>query len=402
MGAGFLGFLVFASTLLATDTPIATGAAKGLGRAKSAVAHSDCLKQCHQPSRPMQYGFSAKPDPQAFRQGPISAVCLGCHQGPPAAQTDMGATKLPAWKGTGSSHMDGPFLERSRSYARFVDMGTPRGRVLTPQCNGCHDVHAKDRANSLGPAAFDASGKAMKIRPILAAQICFGCHAGPEAARLGHTESDLGAVFGPSATSAHRPGTNVTSRPDLPSLRVGLFGGTLDCTSCHDNSDPTGPRGPHASAFPKLLKASFGREGDIARTGDRANLLCYTCHDERSILGNRSFPLHAQHINGFTGGGVAQGFKNPRGTIKMAPRPKTPWNGRFGGMGIFSAGVGQPTSCATCHDPHGSRKNPALISFDKAVVTRSSVGAIDFQRTGLGQGNCTLTCHGYDHVQTRY
>jgi hypothetical protein len=66
------------------------------------------------------------------------------------------------------------------------------------------------------------------------------------------------------------------------------------------------------------------------------------------------------------------------------------------------AGFGEPTPCATCHDPHGSLNNPSLIRFDPAVVTRSSVGGVDFYRSGLGHGTCTLTCHGYDHVQAKY
>lgn len=396
-----VGVAVSVTLLMAAPLAGQTAApANGFAKAKSSVAHADCLKQCHQRTTAMQYKISAKPGPLAVQQGPINTVCMSCHQGPPTPQTDMGAPKLPTWKGSGSSHMDGPFLERTRGFFRVIDTGTLRGVMLTVQCNGCHNVHSKDRTTSLGPTAFDTMGRPMKVRPTLASQVCFGCHAGPDAVRLARTESDLGALFGPGRMSAHTPGLTMAARPDLPSLRQGVLGGPLDCTSCHNNSDPNGPRGPHASAFPKILKASFGREGDIASTGDRANALCYTCHEERSILGNRSFPLHAQHINGFTSGAQAKGSAGPRNGLRALPR--TAGSLRMSGLGAFSTGLGQPTPCATCHDPHGSRSSPALISFDKSVVSRASVGVIDFQRTGLYRGSCTLTCHGFDHVQTRY
>ncbi|HJW08441.1 MAG TPA: cytochrome c3 family protein, partial [Holophagaceae bacterium] len=219
--------------------------------------------------------------------------------------------------------------------------------------------------------------------------------AGPEAARLLHGDSDIGALFLKGSGSAHRPGTRASDAATLPSLRLGLFQGTLDCTSCHANPNPSGPRGPHTSPFPSLLKAAYGHEAELAGAGDRSNELCFTCHDKASIQGNQSFPLHAQHILGFTGSAGAQ----PRRPdafmgLPLIARPPAP--------GPATAGFGRPTACATCHDPHGAPKAPALIRFDPAVVTRSSFGIIEFQRTGLGHGSCTLSCHGYDHVQTRY
>jgi predicted CXXCH cytochrome family protein len=326
---------------------------------------------------------------------------MGCHQGPAVPQADLGASKLSTWAGTGSSHVDGPFLERARTFARLVDKGRGRSPVLKAQCGACHDVHAKDHATSLSPMAFDPQGKALKARPTLSAQVCYGCHAGPEAARLSRNDPDLGALMRQGVASSHAPGATAASRTDLPSLRTSLFTGALDCTSCHDNPNPAGPRGPHSSPYPKLLKANYGREGDIATAGNRGDDLCFSCHDRGSILGNQSFPFHFQHLMGFTGIAPVKG-----GQSRMPPwlangaRPVA----RTSPLGTapLAAGVGQPTPCATCHDPHGSAKNAALIAFDKAVVTRASVGVVEYQRTGLGHGNCTLSCHGYDHVQTRY
>jgi hypothetical protein len=374
-------------------------------KAKAAVAHGEC-RLCHRPHTTAMAQNAkaalAKKGSTAFQTSALDEVCLSCHQGPSAPATDLGASKLPAWSGNGSSHIDGPILERARTFARSVDRGSGRRTVLRMQCDGCHDVHAKDRTSSLSPMAFDAQGKYLRTKPVNTSQMCFGCHAGPEAARLSKGESDLGALMGPSAISSHRPGATAAARPDLPSLKSGLFGGTLDCISCHNSSNAGGPSGPHASSNAHLLKAPYGREGDVATTGTRANDLCFTCHDRISIEGNQSFPLHAQHISGFTGlsaSKVAPKNSSARRTLQDLSQG---WRASPLPGGASFAGFGQPTACATCHDAHGSGKNAGLVAFDPAIVTRSSVGVISYQKTGLRQGNCTLTCHGYDHVQTRY
>lgn len=253
--------------------------------------------------------------------------------------------------------------------------------------------------------AFDTRGQLLGIKPVSIAQRCFGCHAGPEAAPLHFLDSDVGGVFGKGSLSSHGIGRTSADRPDLPSLQGMTFQGKLDCTSCHDNPDPAGPRGPHASPYPFLLKATYGREGDAASAGDRSNELCFTCHDRHSIESNRSFPLHREHLYGFTGSTPIGGRHRPS-TLEVGNI--LPLGLRMGrtvdvrGATSLFAGFGEPTPCATCHDPHGSAKNPMLIRFDPSVVTRSSMGGMDFYRNGLGHGTCTLTCHGYDHVQTRY
>lgn len=371
--------------------------------AKAQAAHRDC-RGCH--------GSHWRMAPQKFTlaQGtpssPFSAMdanCMRCHQGPPAPTVDQGASKLPLWTGTGSSHIDGPFLERAKTFSKVITKNAGRKTVLRAQCNGCHDSHGKDRPAYLAAQAFDAFGKPEKVRATTVAQICFTCHAGPEAVRTLKQRGDLGALFRADAVSSHRPGTQATARQDLPSLRPGLFKGILDCSSCHDNPNPAGPRGPHASPYPNLLKASFGREGDMASVGSHGDDLCYTCHDRTSILGNQSFPWHAQHIGGFTPATQLTGktlrslpgqrFPEPGST----PARFLPWKGLSAG-----AGLGKPAACATCHNSHGSSRWPALLDFDPAVVTRATVGVLDYQRMGLGHGSCTLSCHGHDHLQTRY
>lgn len=371
-------------------------------RTKAASAHGDC-RICH---RAHTSGMAitgksstglAKAQPKASG---VDMICLDCHQGPSVPARDQGASKLPIWAGTGSSHVDGPFLDRARSFTKVTDRGDGRKLTLRVQCDGCHDVHPRNQSSNLLSLAFDAQGKVQRLRPTTVSQVCFGCHAGSDAVRFLKGEGDLGALMGPSAQSAHRPGSTARGRTDLPSLRSGSFVGTLDCTSCHDNGNPNGPRGPHSSPFPSLLKAAYAREGDLSLVGARGNDLCYGCHERASIEGNQSFPWHAQHLSGFTGMGATRNSK-----VGSAPKRSgaAVLQGlRATGFTAGPGGFGQPTTCATCHDPHGSTQQPALVAFDPAVVGKSSVGSVAFQRTGFRQGTCTLTCHGYDHVQTRY
>lgn len=325
--------------------------------------------------------------------------CKVCHQGERSGNRNR-ATQFPPWTGVGSSHINGPYEERAQAYSRIVEKGPSRRIRMLATCNGCHDVHAKEDPQRIAQVTFDTHGQTTRQKRTTLAQMCFGCHAGPEAARLPRGDSDVGALFSNPKGSAHRPGATAINRQDLPSLRSGQFQGRLDCTSCHANPDPTGPRGPHFSPFAHLLKASYGGESDLSGAGQRSDELCYGCHDKYSIQGNQSFPLHAQHLRGFTGPSPTQkpGSEFALGVGLWAK--KSGLAGTAGRTGI--QGYGQPTPCATCHNPHGSPRNGALITFDKFVVSRSSVGSIDFQQTDLGHGNCTLRCHGYDHVQTRY
>lgn len=369
----------------------------------TAPQHQDCAS-CHTP-----HGAVAGSAPL---QSMPDDACLACHQGTTpvpvralAARGEGGERPgAPIARASwGSSHGLGGPQARGSSYKRVVWVGSRR-IVLKVGCMGCHDPHGKG-VGKLKALAFDTRGRFLDIKPMFTAQICFGCHAGPDAAPLPFLEADVGALFARKGGSSHGAGQAAADRPDLPSLRSQLFKGKLDCTACHDNPDATGLRGPHSSPFPYLLKAAYGREGDVARVGDRSNELCYLCHDRYSIESNRSFPLHREHLSGFTSTGPSGTGAKPGGVGSRLSLPMGFRLGRVGNAGapgpLFS-GFGEPTACATCHDPHGSPRNPALIQFDKSVVTRSSVGSVDFYRSGLGHGTCTLTCHGYDHMQTRY
>jgi predicted CXXCH cytochrome family protein len=374
--------------------------------ARKSAAHNNCAS-CHQNHHAAQGS-----DRKLAKAATADQLCLPCHDSalattsagiPLKAAPDVTlAPKLPSSIGDGSGHMRGRFgSRRAEGYVRTILDGKGRQVRLALDCMGCHDSHGKERGK-LRSSAFDARGQRLDRRPQVVAEICFSCHAGQDAAPLPSGNPDLGQLFSKSAASSHTIGATAAGRPELPSLRTSAFKGRLDCTSCHDNPDPFGARGPHASPNVSILKAPFGREKDMSRLGDRVNDLCFLCHDKASILANQSFPFHGQHLSGFTSGGAiasrqgglieAQAALGVRSVRDLGP----------GRGGAYAAGHGEPTACATCHASHGSLRQAALVEFDRSVVSASSLGAPVFQRSGLGHGTCTLTCHGHDHVQSRY
>lgn len=360
------------------------------------LVHGNCAT-CHRGHRALSPGRPGK------GTADLDQTCLACHEGTSLAAGTDRAPKLPAWSGQGTGHIKNRLdSRRAADYKRTVRVA---GRVLTltESCTGCHDPHGKERGG-LRQTAFDSRGQVLDRRPQAVAEVCFGCHAGPEAAPLPSGQPDLGALFGKGAASSHAIGATSAGHPELPSLRASAFQGALDCGSCHDNPDPTGARGPHVSTQASILKAPFGREQDLARLGSRANDLCYLCHDKQSILSNQSFPSHGQHLSGFTSGGPASAQRQAPAFSEAAAilGLRSPRDFRPGRAGAFQPGYGEPTTCATCHASHGSLRQPSLVEFDRSVVSPSSVGGPSFQRSGFGHGTCTLSCHGYDHVQTRY
>lgn len=404
--AGFLGMsvprwirLALLAAALAALSPLeAQGTLPSSKEARpvSSLAHQDCAKSCHRPHYSPQERIG-------FHNFNTEGLCLSCHQGQPSKSFPDRAPKLSTIGIEVSSHLKARIRRRSTAFRREVG-AAGRRVVLQDDCSACHDMHGRE-AGMVRSVAFDTRGQLVGSKPASFAQVCFGCHAGPQAAPTSRSEGDLGQRFSPGATSRHTIGASAADRPDLPSLRGASFQGKLDCTSCHDNPDTTGMRGPHTSPYAFLLKASYGREKDLLGMAERANELCLSCHVKASVLANQSFPLHNEHITGFVGSGnraqkqTVFPLRSGDRALPISQFGRDPRKGRTTG---YLPGFGEPTPCATCHDAHGSLKSPALVEFDRAVVSPSSVGAVEFRRTGPRQGTCTLTCHGYDHVQTRY
>lgn len=390
------GLMILALTVPCVLPAQGTLPSSKVARMGASAAHQDCAKTCHRPHQTPQAQMG-------LRGLNAETLCLSCHQGQPSIPSADQAPKLSAMGIEASSHLKVRSRRRATAFRREVRGGAERV-VLQDDCSACHDVHGRE-AGMVRPVAFDTRGQLVGSRPGNFAQVCFGCHAGPQAAPTTRLEGDIGQRFGLGAGSRHGIGVSAADRMDLPSLRESSFQGKLDCISCHDNPDTTSMRGPHTSPYPYLLKAPYGRESDMGGLAQRSNELCFTCHSKLSIQANQSFPWHNQHLTGFVGLAARVPRKDGSSGGPVGSKPslfqwgRDPRTGRSTG---YLPGFGEPTPCATCHEPHGSLKSPALVEFDRAVVSPSSVGAVEFRRTGPRQGTCSLTCHGYDHVQTRY
>ncbi|MBU0640583.1 MAG: hypothetical protein KKB50_17110 [Planctomycetes bacterium] len=149
-------------------------------------------------------------------------------------------------------------------------------------------------------------------------------------------------------------------------------GSVIRCTDCHNNDDGPragggGPDGPHGSNYDFLLERNYAvRDGAVESAFEYA--LCYKCHQQSSILSDRSFPFHSAHV------------------------------------------VDQCTPCSACHDPHGINRTQGfgsdhthLINFNTQIVRPDpTTRRMAFQDRGARSGSCTLTCHGSAHRDRAY
>ncbi|MCH7925438.1 MAG: hypothetical protein IIC51_07890 [Planctomycetes bacterium] len=109
---------------------------------------------------------------------------------------------------------------------------------------------------------------------------------------------------------------------------------------------------------------------DFAVESANAYALCYGCHSRQSILNDESFSRHRRHI------------------------------------------VELRAPCSVCHDAHGiyrgqgtSINHSSLINFDLSVVMSADTPSgrrIEHVDTGRFAGSCTLTCHGFTHINLPY
>lgn len=233
------------------------------------------------------------------------------------------------------------------------------------ECADCHNPHQRNT----GPAdqGADVPGYSLSRQYVQTSvyeyQICLKCHT--DAAGFSSPESDLARAFSTSVTSQHP-----VTRPSAGLQSVSLLGEAaamtqMKCSDCHTNDDPNGPRGPHGSNYPYMLSANYNTDG-FATESAYNYAFCYSCHDRQSILGNESFPLHREHIEG----DVVEGIPG--------------------------------TSCYTCHSSHSSRRYGSLIRFNSSVVSRNSLGQLEYIATGEQSGACYLSCHGSDHQPGEY
>jgi len=250
------------------------------------------------------------------------------------------------------------------------------------ECVDCHDPHAANDRKSKAPGAtgalegvwgIDRAGLA--VEPVrYEYEVCFKCHADsankPQSfgvagrrTRRAEQELNLRLAFDPMGPSAHpvvAPGKNF----NVPGLLGGLsVSSQIYCTDCH-RSD-SGSRAPHGSIYPFLLERQYATR-DYTAESPSAYALCYGCHDRQVLLSPASVFPHRQHV------------------------------------------VDASAPCSACHDAHGvglakgsARANAHLISFDRDIV-RNVAKELSYESLGSGAGLCTLSCHGYQHLKSRY
>lgn len=365
---------------------------------ESVRPHKDC-EGCH-------IGHSSAKETPLLVTGDMEALCGRCHDG---------TSGLP--KETAGGVVTPHLLAPPETFeSRHTGMAAPGGgrrksrgkSSRSAGCAGCHEPHAsawgaEGPTKTLSRKIFSPDGERLGTRPENTAQVCFACHASARrGASLGN-RSIVGPLFSARARSTHRIGS--TGRLDLPSLRFTALRAPLDCVSCHDSQGDSGMRGPHVSRYPHLL-AARNETGDGIPEDGESYALCYGCHDRLSILGDESFPFHKAHITGsFAWNSILNPPKSPLENLKAqalaAAGRRSPSSRRPTPRGIRT-GIAAPTSCFTCHDPHGSLDNPSLIRFDRMVVSPNRFGRMEFRSVGRGNGSCSLECHGHEHDDARY
>lgn len=232
------------------------------------------------------------------------------------------------------------------------------------ECVDCHNPHQKIQMGAI--QSYDVPGYSLTgqylDKSMHEYEICLKCHSG--FVGFDRSAKDLTGEFAFSARSQH-PVTKASIGKNLPSLSL-TEDNLMKCSDCHTNDNPDGPRGPHGSNHRYLLSGNYTQDV-YSEESPYAYEFCYSCHDRSSVLSNESFPLHRQHIEG------------------------DPISGRSG------------TSCFTCHASHGSPANDHLIEFNlKAITADNIIGMVGYRSTGMGTGECYLTCHGYAHNPGRY
>lgn len=253
-------------------------------------------------------------------------------------------------------------------------------------CVDCHNPHAAI-ASTIGtkppllPGSLrGVSGVTVGGVPIKEArfeyEICLKCHGIGEPTGLGIARQDItrniGRKINPASMSFHPLAAPDRNRRMTSGLIAPYDSSSvISCTDCHNNDQWTqggrAPRGPHGSRFEPILQMEY-EAVDPSTESYASYALCYKCHDRSTILfSSGGFP-HKQHI------------------------------------------VDQHTSCAVCHDPHGSRQSRYLINFmtmsqqGAPVVRPSKSGRLEYvpDPARPGHGKCYMTCHNTDHNPASY
>ena len=284
---------------------------------------------------------------------PVEATCLQCH-GTLSDRNAMVTRNMLAGDATPpllSSALSQPYVHPMETGATSASLAT------TSTCTSCHAPHRGSL--DAGEVPPGAPKRSPRNPSRFEYELCESCHG-----RAGVTTqdvTDISRLLYPGNPSYHP--VEAPAAETSPSVIDSLKGGQINCTDCHGNADPTGAAGPHGSPVQYILRRSYNTTD--GPESEEAYALCYGCHDRDKILSSAAFPEHGEHIQE----------------------------------------IG--ASCATCHNPHGSVINRALIRFGEETIVSGvapspSTGRLAFESTGPGSGACYLICHGKDHGPATY
>ena len=247
------------------------------------------------------------------------------------------------------------------------------------ECVDCHNPHAVTHSTAQPPnisgalkavSGITAEGSIIK-EATYEYEICFKCHANnpnriDSTISRQITQTNTLMEFDQANPSYH-PIATTGVNTNVPSLLPGMDESTIIyCTDCHSSNPSSQIKGPHGSQYPPLLAYRYETDDDTQESPS-AYELCYQCHSRNSILNDESFPKHEEHIE-------------------------------------------NQIPCSACHDPHGISSaqgtvsaNSHLINFDINIVKKSSNKLLEFRDDGdIFHGECSLRCHGKDHVREDY
>lgn len=283
-------------------------------------------------------------------------LCLSCHESQTRLElnNDGGRISLESGSAFLASTLASPFVHPLSDHA----YSSREPGVVT--CTSCHSPHRGLPSQATAAAGTTIRRQSLKDPNRLEYEMCGDCHgAGGLSSR---SAVNISGLLGQNNRSYHP--VQAPAAGSSPSVVPSLAGREINCTDCHGNSDPSGPRGPHGSSVRYLLRAEYSTvDGGAESSGTYS--LCYRCHERDKVINSTTFPSHRLHI------------------------------------------VDQRASCATCHDPHGSSRNRALVRFGDetspvGVSESLSSGTLAFISSAPGEGACYLTCHGSDHSPKGY
>lgn len=313
-------------------------------------------------------------DPTVLPEG-----CPACHRGHgkpnspmlPAAQTELCLSCHDSQVKLERRVLEGDVVRGGRStflssvlanafIHPMTDHAYSRREPGVVTCTSCHSPH-RGLPQRVTEGRMAGTRKVSPRNPNrFEYEMCESCHGGGR--MYSQSPLDISRLLSQSSRSYHP--VKFPATESSPSIMPSLAGREINCTDCHDNNDPTGPRGPHGSGVRYLLGSDYNTVDGSPET-ETTYALCYSCHEREKVLNSASFPQHRMHI------------------------------------------IDERASCATCHNPHGSIKNRALIRFGEetlpiGVSPSIQSGHLAFVSNVPGSGSCHLTCHGSDHSPKSY